>query len=87
MQPIKNRVKNIAKVKFLHVFAIFCGLLLMGELLHAAPYLLVIYVSGGWDPTMVFDPKIGSSTVAQETGSSLVVRRNSLSCSFPVNLF
>jgi len=30
--------------------------------------ILVIYASGGWDPTMVFDPKIGNSAVAQESG-------------------
>jgi hypothetical protein len=34
----------------------------------AAPYLLLVYVPGGWDPTMVFDPKIGSAYVTQEAG-------------------
>ncbi len=33
--------------------------------------ILTIYCSGGWDPTMVFDPKIGVSEVTAETGATL----------------
>ncbi len=33
-----------------------------------APHLLMIYVPGGWDPSMVFDPKTDSGYVSQEAG-------------------
>jgi uncharacterized protein (DUF1501 family) len=33
-----------------------------------APFFLLVYASGGWDPTMVFDPKTDSSYVSQEAG-------------------
>ncbi len=36
------------------------------------PFILLIYCSGGWDPTMVFDSKIGEADFAQETGAVLV---------------
>lgn len=32
------------------------------------PYVLLVYASGGWDQTMVFDNKIGVSSCAQEAG-------------------
>lgn len=32
------------------------------------PWILVVYVSGGWDPSMVFDNKVGVDTCAQEPG-------------------
>lgn len=33
------------------------------------PFILTVYCSGGWDQTMVFDPKIGAALVAQEPGA------------------
>lgn len=36
-----------------------------------APFLLTVYCSGGWDPTMVFDPKVGSGYASQEPGASV----------------
>ena len=41
---------------------------LLADTVPPPPHVLVIYASGGWDPTMVFDPKIGNSAVAQESG-------------------
>lgn len=38
----------------------------------AAPFLLVIYCSGGWDASMVFDPKLDSTLVAAESGAQSV---------------
>jgi|GEM_PF-1504044 len=35
-----------------------------------SPLILHIVVGGGWDPTLVFDNKIGVSSAAQETGTS-----------------
>ena len=32
------------------------------------PWILQVFVSGGWDPTMVFDNKIGVASCAQEPG-------------------
>lgn len=34
------------------------------------PFILLVHVSGGWDTTMVFDNKIGSAYVSQESGAS-----------------
>jgi hypothetical protein len=34
----------------------------------SVPFVLVVYVSGGWDPAMVFDNKIGGGFVATEDG-------------------
>ena len=35
-----------------------------------APYVLHVHASGGWDTTMVFDNKIGKSTITMEPGAS-----------------
>ena len=37
------------------------------------PFILMVYCSGGWDPTMVFDDKAGSALVAQEPGAVAAV--------------
>jgi hypothetical protein len=33
------------------------------------PFVLSVFASGGWDQTMVFDPKVGIDSVVQEAGS------------------
>lgn len=43
------------------------------------PYLLLVYASGGWDTTMVFDNKIGIGEVAQESGASAATTAEGLS--------
>ncbi len=43
-----------------------------------SPFILLVYVSGGWDPTMVFDPKLESAYVSQESGATLALGPNSL---------
>lgn len=35
----------------------------------SAPHVLLVYASGGWDPTMVFDDKLTSGYVTKETGA------------------
>ncbi len=35
------------------------------------PYILFIYVPGGWDSTMVFDSKVGNTNFSQESGARL----------------
>lgn len=42
----------------------------------ATPYILHIHCSGGWDQTMVFDPKLGQESCAQEAGASLAKAGN-----------
>jgi Protein of unknown function (DUF1501) len=64
-----------------------CAALRAGRSLGAAsnhPFILQIYCAGGWDPSVVFDPKIGVATLPKETGSrqitagaSLVYAKNS----------
>lgn len=42
------------------------------------PFLLLVYASGGWDPTMVFDPKLESPYVSQELGATLAQGPNNM---------
>lgn len=37
----------------------------------APPHILLVYCSGGWDTTMVFDPHIGESLITSEPGASI----------------
>ncbi len=53
--------------------ALPAGLASYGQGEAITPFLLMIHVSGGWDPTMVFDPKLDSPFCAKEAGAALAV--------------
>ncbi len=55
------------------------GQLLGGRRQLDRPYFLIVYCDGGWDQTLVFDNKIDSSTVAQDTGWVAAQTSNGLS--------
>jgi uncharacterized protein (DUF1501 family) len=52
--------------------------LLAADATSITPYLLVVYASGGWDPTMVFDPKLGQGYTTDEPGAVLAKGRGGL---------
>ena len=53
-----------------HLAVLCLGLASSTQAVAAPPFLLVVYASGGWDPSMVFDGKPGTSTVDSESGQS-----------------
>ncbi len=57
--------KNFIKILFIINFFV------LGTTGHSYPKILTIYCSGGWDPAMVFDSKIGVTEVAEEPGITL----------------
>lgn len=42
------------------------------------PFVLQIHCAGGWDPSIIFDPKISVDTLPKETGSRIITAGKSL---------